>query len=105
MVEYPHLQEKGTTKMSEDDIKTYMALHERFDEKFRAIFSVTLENDGTNPEYDGFDLFTDDSVIYFRDFEGDVCQYIFPTSWLDKDLDWVAQEHAKRVEAEEDFYN
>lgn len=84
---------------TEDEIKEYVEKTKKFYEECYAIFLITVhEDDPGSVVFVSFNIYPDTSIFYFTDFEGDLCEYTFPTEWLNKDSDYIAKEHKKRNE-------
>lgn len=88
---------------SKEEIDKYIILQDEFYKKTYEIFQLTISDDGTNPDFDGFEIHDGDSTIFFQDFEGDICEFIFPTKWLNMEPDAISKEYAdiKKKEEEE----
>ena len=85
-------------KFTENEIKEYVEKTKKFHGECYAIFLITVQEDDPAAVFDSFEIYPDASVLYFKDFEGDLCEYVFPTEWLNKDSDYIAKEHEKRNE-------
>lgn len=83
---------------TEDEIQEYVEKTNKFYEKCYVIFLITVHEEDTEATFYSFDIYTDTSIFYFRDFEGNLCEYTFPTEWLNKDSDYIVKEHKKRNE-------
>ena len=69
----------------------------KFHEKCYAIFRITVQEDDPYAIFDRFDIYNDSSILYFKDYKGDLYEYIFPTEWLCKDSAYIMKERKKCI--------
>ena len=80
------------------EIEEYVEKTKKFYGECYAIFLITVQEDYPEAIFDSFDICPDTSILFFEDSEGELCEYVFPTEWLNKDSDYIVKEHKKRNE-------
>lgn len=86
-------------KLEEKEVREYMEADRKFHDKCYEIFLLTIqsEQEGT-AEFDSFDIYDEASIIFYKDFEGDLCEFDFPTSWLCKECGDISKEYEELKE-------
>lgn len=86
-------------KFTEEEIKNYYETNKKFYEKCHDIFLVTVyKEERETAEFDSFEIYFNESVIFYKDFEGDLCEFCFPTNWLMMEIDDIPKEYEKLLE-------